>query len=346
MSKYISVTYIIPLIFTTYFLIYMIQIYQNDIVAFDEFVLEKQANYAADAAVEELLFTGHLGQDYNVGDYIAVEPGLGVDEFASILAMDFDFINTKQSQDYVKEHYIKALLVCAYDGIYAYWFQPTESKTGGLTTFRPDIDGHEKEVTTGYGFRGTPKIPYFYTDPNSGVQYCLTLGLTEGYCDKGNITADSYDMVSYGPLEGITEDQARTSINNTVSKILNYALFSSYSAGALKGSGKTYMIPSLGSYVSGRQPVNRITVLGVIEGRSTSLTASILAECIGGAQLEQTDNIVCYIRDRKKLYSKSSYLKENASTSYDPDSVMIVSTVFEAAALGYSDDLSQVKLKD
>ena len=69
MSKTSSLVSWIALLYAALFFIYWIQIYQNELVAFDEFVLDKQVNYAADAAVEELLMTGDTDQDYNNGDY-------------------------------------------------------------------------------------------------------------------------------------------------------------------------------------------------------------------------------------------------------------------------------------
>lgn len=318
MTKVINVVLWVPLLFAAFFMIYFIRIYQNEIVAFDEFVLEKQINYAADAAVEELLYTSHLDQDYNKGEYITVEPDLAVTEYVSVLCDSWNMIYTDFNDEYVKAHNIKALIVCAYDGVYGYWYQKSE--------------------TSGYSFMCTPKIPYFYTD-DAGRQYCLTLGLEKGYSDNGEFGND-YTLNKYLPID-VPEDEQRTAINNQVGNILNYALYESYSGG--KGSGKAFDIPDLASEVKGGQPVDKISIIGVVEGRSESFSTAITAECIGGAQVIESDPIIGYnlstgeVTD-VKVYARSSYWEKYINsvpgTKTNPS---YYDNAFEAAKAGYND---------
>lgn len=295
MSKTSHLLSWIALLFAAMFFIYWIVIYQNELVAFDEFVLDKQVNYAADAAVDELLMTGDTDQDYVNGDYMVVEPQLAVSEFTSILAEDFNYVPTDFTRQLVQEKYIKTLLICTWDGIYAYWFQP-------------------KNDTNEYGFVGTPKIPYFYTD-ESGKQYCLNLGLEKAYTDSSPTNnPNEYKMNQYEVMApAVPKDVQLTAINNQVASILNYTLIQSYS-----GNNRTaYEIPALASEVSGAQPVDRITVIGVVEGQAESTQSVITAECIGGAQIIQNDpcigvEVKMPSGNTAKVYARSSWWKTHS----------------------------------
>ena len=292
MSRVTHLVQWIPLLYMAFFIIYWARIYSNEMIEFDEYVLDLQVNYAADAAVEELLLTGHTEQDYNNSDFIVVEPELAVIEFTSILAEDFDLIATDFTRQQIQEQYIKTLLICTWDGVYAYWYQPTNE-------------------TNEHAFVGTPKIPYFYTDDN-GKQYCLNLGLEKAYCDA--IEDGNYKLKQYETMENpIPKDIQLTAINNQVANILNYTLIQSYS-----GNNRTaYEIPALASDVNGAQPVDQITVLGVVEGQATVGTSPITAECIGGAQITKADPVIgVTVRYKNsglkaKVYAYQSYWKEH-----------------------------------
>lgn len=351
MNKVLNVTLFVPLLYVTFFIIYWAQIYQNEMISLDEFILEKQVNYAADAAVEEILNTGNLDQDYHNLDksdptlealdtsaIIAVEPSLAVEEFASMLCANFNMLPTEYNINVVKSKYIRALLVCAYDGVYTYWRQ--ESSKGV------------------YDFMGTPKIPYFYTE-NEGKsnqkQYCINLGYDYGYSDA--MKSGDYSLKKYSKIE-VNKDLQRTAINNQVAELLNWALYQSYSNGT--GSGKTYQIPALGSEIQGQQPVNNITVLGVVEGKATSSATSITAECIGGARVTSADRVIGY-KFSKKRVSDGSWVDFNqyfyATTStweklgpglknmyeWSTDSAKSFNSVFEAASSGYYSLLTNLK---
>ena len=341
MNKVLNVVLYIPLLYMVFFLIYWIQIYQNEQVSLDEFILEKQVNYAADAAVEELLNTGSLDQDYHNLDksdptlealdtsaIINVEPDLAVEEFASMLCANFSMLPTEYNMNIIKHKYIRALLICAYDGVYTYWRQ--------------------ENVKGAYEFMSTPKIPYFYTE-NEGelnqVQYCINLGYDYGYRDNN---AGGYSLKKYNKIT-IPKDVQKTAINNQISELLNWALYQSYSGA---GSGKTFEIPALGSEIQGQQPVNGITVLGVVEGQATSSSSSITAECIGGARIVSADRVIGYTFETKKnsdgsevafeqkFYATASTWKSMSAElrskySWNENSAISFSSVFEAAENGY-----------
>ena len=346
MSKTSNLVIWIALLYAVLFFIYWVQIYQNELVAVDEFVLDKQVNYAADAAVEELLMTGDTDQDYNKGDYMVVEPELAVIEFTSILAEDFNMVPTDYTRQLIQEKYIKTLLVCTWDGVYAYWYQP-------------------KNSTNEYGFVGTPKIPYFYTN-EAGKQYCLNLGMEKAYSDS--YEGGSYKLNSYETLgaKEIPRDVQLTAINNQVAELLNYTLIEAY-GGRGKSSRTAYEIPAMASQISGAQPVDRITVIGVVEGQSESLSTTITAECVGGAQIIQNDPIIGvtikYTEGLEaKVYAASSYWKAHIgklfesglfsgfktksgsiTTTLDKADTQYYDTPFEAAKDGYYDLLATME---
>lgn len=343
MSKVLSLVWFAPLLYVIFFFLYWIPIYQNELLSFDEFVLEKQVNYAADAAVEELLNTGNLDQDYHnldkadpsysdidTSSIINVEPDLAVKEYASMLCSNWQMNPTEYNINIIKNKYIKTLLVCAYDGVYAYWKQPI-------------ADGM-------YEFAGTPKIPYFYTineGTPSQIQYCLTLGLEYGYSDAVSDDGE-YSLKKFNKIP-VDKDVQRTAINNQVAELLNYALCESYSTG---GYAKRYDIPALGSTVKGQQPISGITVLGVVEGQATSSASAITAECIGGARVTTADKIIGYdftyrngVDHMVKYYAstktwealKADGFIGDGGYTYDESSAVIFNNVFEAAKAGYID---------
>lgn len=331
MTKVIHIVAWVPLIYAAFFLIFFIRIYQNELVSLDEYILEKQVNYAADAAVEELLYTSHLDQDYNKGDYITIEPKLAVDEFTSIMCYYYDMIPSDYSYNYIKQHYFRALLVCAWDGVYACWNQ-------------------ESNVQKEYDFIMTPKIPYHYYEKMENGhlrEVIVNLGMEKAYWLETELDATGkvgkVELHQYKETK-LDPDVVLTNINDQVGDLLNYALYQSYSGGT--GSGKAYALPALASSVKATNAVDKITVLGVIEGKASSLTSTITAECLGGARITANDPIIGYTTtDYGKIYAKQSFWKENLIPPYSGQPAYFDS-IFEAAQNGYNDYLSYESYKE
>lgn len=345
MTKVLHVVLYIPLLFAAFFLIFWIRIVSNEKVSFDEFVLEKQANYAADAAVEELLYTGKLDQDYNKGNYIIVDPELGKDEFISVLESSFGYLPTEYTNNMFMNKYLRALVICGWDGYYSYWRMP--------------IDEDD------YDLVGTPKVPYFYKD-EWGTQWCINLGLEEAWAsgmENGSYTMDTYKdigdhVTKYESLSRPTAAQQLNAINNQVGDALNYALYMSYSQGHMQ---KAYSIPDLASEVKGSQPVDKITVIGVVEGQATSSATTVIAECIGGAQITENDQVYAVHIDgfrgnpmmKVAVYATASQWKKlglngdllHAGNTVDGLGTIVdatyFDTCFDAAKAGYNDLMIQ-----
>lgn len=279
MSKVTHLVLWIPLLFSAFYLIFWIKIVQNEKVAFDEFVLEKQINYAADAATEELLMSPKLSQDYAEEGYVCIEPDLGKDEFISIMEYSMGYIPSDFNESLFANKYLRALVICGWDGYYAYWKQ--------------EVDDGEYDLVR------TPKVPYTYE--KDGIQYSLNLGLESAFHDS-NYTGthqNAYGPSKCEPFENIldyekdgkeppTRDEQLQAINTQVGDALNYALYHSYSQGHML---KNYEIPDMASEVKGSQPVNKITVIGVVEGPATSAFTTVAAGCIGGARIVANDDV-------------------------------------------------------
>lgn len=279
MSKVTHLVLWIPLLFSAFYLIFWIKIVQNEKVAFDEFVLEKQINYAADAATEELLMSPKLSQDYAEEGYVCIEPDLGKDEFISIMEYSMGYIPSDFNESLFSNKYLRALVICGWDGYYAYW--------------RQEVDNGEYDLVR------TPKVPYTYE--KDGIQYALNLGLDTAFHDSNHTgkNQDKYGPSKCEPFENIldykkdgkeppTRDEQLQAINTQVGDALNYALYQSYSQGHML---KNYEIPDMASEVKGSQPVNRITVIGVVEGPASSAFTTVVAGCIGGARIVTNDDV-------------------------------------------------------
>lgn len=338
MTKHMHILLWVPLIYAALFLVYWIRIYQNDYVEFDEYVLNKQANYAADSAIEELLVASDLNQDYADGDYVTLEPKLALSDFGNSLCLDFGYIPTEKTLLKVWNDNIRAMVICVYDGIYYYYLQQ-------------DCDDGSMELVQ------SPKVPYFYTD-ESGNQMCLNLMYDKGYYGV-RVSDTEYKLHNYGLLEDVRpiDDVQKTAVNNQVSDILNWCLYESYSA----GKKQTLRLPALAETVRGEQPVQSPTVIAVIEGNANAFSQAVTAECIGGAQLEAADHVIGFtfgtgvqiVHDSGvinnlpagKYYAYSSWWDENKSKfsgNLPTNNAQYFDTVFEAAKAGYN-DLSLIK---
>lgn len=335
MTKHFHVLLWVPLLYAVLFFIFWVEIYQNDYVDFESYVLEKQANYAADSAIDELLASSNINTDYAEGDFVTLEPELAKDDFAHTMCLDFGYIPTDDTLSRVCNENIRTLLVCTYDGVYAYYMQQTE--------------------THSYELKQTPKIPYFYT-ADDGRQYCLTLGLDKGYWDytdsNGNYKLHDYDAFSEDAANAsnISDDVQLTAINNQIADILNWAMYETYADGK---TDTTVSIPALGENVRGEQPVSTPAVIAVVDGNTKSFATYITAETIGGAQLEDTNHVIGYTLNtnytytrngvtntvtlKGKYYAYETFWASHSSLLDSASNGKYFDSVFDAAKSGYND---------
>ena len=330
MSKHINLLLWIPLLYAVLFFTFSVLIISNEQIAFEQFVLEKQSNYASDSAIDELLVASDISTDYGNGDVMKVEPSLAANDFAHTLCLDFGYIPTESTLNKVKQENVRALLVCAWDGVYAYYKQQTE--------------------THAYELKQTPKIPYFYTNEKTNEQYCLTLDPNKGYWDyegledvndpESDVVYKLHDFDTYAKKP--TEDRQRVAINERVADILNWALFNTYTADT---ASTTVAIPALSNTIRGDQPIKGPAVVAVVKGNNEVFTTAAVAESIAGAQIENTDHVVGYTftHGPNKLTGKmwayqSFWDKHNELVQAAiPDSGRYFDDPFAAASAGYND---------
>lgn len=323
MSKYTSILLWVPLMFGVLFFCCQVRIYQNDIISFEQYVLNKQVNYAAESATEELLNSGKLSQDYNDGDFQTYEPAIAVRDFAQTMCISNGIIPTETAIKNYENSKIRTMVVCVYDGIYSYQIRQTET--------------HAFELSQ------TPKIPYFYTDEN-GHQYCLTLNPDKGYWDEGD-SVSTYKLHDYDTYTNRPSNaQQATAINNQISDILNYSLYDSFNNNK-KGREATVKIPAIGETVRGGQTVASPTVIAVVDGYRSVFSTYLTAQCIGGGQIEEPNYVVGYnlnnaVINRKtfsgKYYAYSSWWEKHPNVKATASNGRYFDDVFEAAKNGYN----------
>lgn len=328
MTKHVHVLLWVPLIYACFFVLYWIRIFSNEYISFENHVLEKQVNYAADSATDAMLVDSNLGLDYADEDFINLDPEVAKKDFFDTLCIDFGYLVNDTSTEILETKNVKALVVCTYDGMYAYYRQRTDNQGG-------------------YGFVQTPKIPYTYTAGDT--QYILTLDKEKGYeatYSGGEFHMNRLDNYEHRP----TNDLQSSAINNQVANLLNWALYETYSG----GKDVKVTLPALGNHIMGAQPVDRPTVISVVEGNEKVFSTAITAECIGGAQITEADPVTGYTLQNcsitspiqgtvvlsGKYYAKNSWWKEHASYFNNTNALSDAKhfdNAFEAACAGYND---------
>lgn len=270
MSRYISIGLIIPILFLIFVNIYEYQIIVNENAEFEDYTYKRISNYAADAAVEEILFTGDLGTDYADGQ-IDVQPDLAVREYCNTILLGMGMPTTDYNIEVLEASNIKCMIVCAYDGFYVY---------------------ANRDLMTGrMGMVSTPKIPYFYTS-DDGTQYCINLGLEKGRWDS--IDSGSYRVNAMDNLpSNVTVDRQLTAINQQVSDYLQFEVSNAYGG----YYGRNYLLPSFASEINGAQAVQGITFIGIIDTNNASIDNPNLCMSIGGARIVDTDPILGFVKD-------------------------------------------------
>lgn len=329
MTKHVHIILWIPLLYAVLFFIFWIRIYQNENIAFEKYVLERQSNYATDSAISELLVASNLNQDYADGDFITLEPTLATRDFSHTFCVNFGYIPTEDNMKRVLDENVKTMVICVYDGIYAFYPMDTE--------------------THGYELSQSPKIPYFYTS-DSGQQFALTLGLDKGYWDY--MSGSNYKLNKYDTIPADirpSKDRQLTAINNQVADVVNWALYESYDAGR---SEKQISLPAIANTVKGEQPVDRPTIISVVEGREHSFASAATAETIGGSALEDTDHLIglkltnAVIGGERltgKFYAYESWWKKHPqivlqyAAGGTLDDGKYFDSVYDAAKEGYND---------
>lgn len=323
MSRHFYLVLWMPLLFIVLFMAYWITITSNSYTELEEYILGKQVNYATDSAIGEMLEFSTTDVDYSDGEFILVEPELALTDFSYIMCWNMHLDPTESNRTYVQDNYIRTFAVCAYDGIYAYW--------------------NQKTATNDWHLVQTPKIPYFYTDDRTGIQYALTLNYEKGYQDNGRSDAN-YKMMRYNTYQNKpSNDLQNSAIDTQIENTLNWCLAQSY------GQGKSDIkieIPVIDvSYRTGAKAVESPTVMTIFQGRTTIYGTSPIAEVVGGSALEDAVHCVGYTYNGDivngvpltgKFYATEKWFEKNPGAT-GSSSPVYFDSAYEAARAGYSD---------
>lgn len=309
MSKHFGVFLFVPIMSILFFLMYFIIFWQEEQVAYSDFITQKQINYAADAAVEEMLYTGHLGTDYAT-TYKNVQPDLGMNEFCIVMLESLNMPTTDKDITWYQSHYLKSLIVCAYDGLFVY---------------------DEKEYSTGeHTFIATPKIPYFYTD-STGRQYTLNFGLKQGYSD--DTSEGHYNVHTIDDLpSSISVDEKYACINDMVSYYLAESVGRAYGG----HHNKNIQLPAFASEISGGQPIKNISIIGVVETPNMNKKKPNLCMAIGGARIAEVDPIIGFTHNGTNYYGPQSRVAACISLEEMRNDIKAFNSEYEAAKAGYN----------
>ena len=299
MSRTIQLFYWVPVLFLMIYMATFYVVLDREVDRFNNDMLQKQVNYASDAAVLEAITTNSDAQlDYS-NNRVEVDPDVCKREFVMTMLGNLGVSVTDKTIENFENTAIMSLQVCMYDGVYTYYndrYAVRDIASGALHN--------------GFKLVSTPKIPYFYepvTEPN--VQYALTFDNDMAYklyvqpsedvVDKYNIKINTVPV----PISTVTRDRQLTVINNTVSEYMNYALVKSYRNDSII---KSYKIPAFASEVSGAQPVRDVNVIGIVDLASYGVTSDYIVMGVGGSRITKGDPVVTYVRNDVRYWNYTS----------------------------------------
>ena len=297
----------------------------NSYVDLEEFILERQVQYATDSAITEMLEYSSVDTDYADGDFIVIEPELALNDFSWCMCFNFGYIPTELNREMVQNEMIRSFVVCAYDGVYSYF--------------------NTKSTDTEWTLVQTPKIPYFLT--HNGKQYALTLDSHKGY--QGQMVGSTFKMNAYNTYaDPPSVDLQQQAIVDTIANMINYSLAKSYGQ---RNSDIKVRIPATAQHF--RNGVNTIlspTIITVFEGRVKIGYTNPLAEVIGGSSFEDAVHAIGYTFTGQSVNGQPMTGKYYATTTWWEKHQALVNqlnaagqspryydTVFDAAKAGYMD---------
>lgn len=320
MSKFFSAILLIPLFFLI--LIYFIgaAIMRADFNEFEEYRLQKVNNYATDAAVDELLYSDDLKQDYKDISKVTVDPLRARDMYLRILASNYDIPTTRDNLENLSAQYLDLMVVVGYDGYYILTNDATAELSNGVTTDT-------------YKVESSMKFPYVYRDANDKL-YSYDLGFEKALL-LGSRSIDSVDCP-------ISKSKGLSLINQTINQEVNNRLAVKVDGGLLKSINIPVEATSIGKVSNN---IESISVLSFLNGVNFNTSKEMTAFSLGGAKVEPVRQVACYKRrdtsgNYKKFYC---YVDLIPSTVANPARIeswadYVVNSMEEAAAKGYSCD--------
>lgn len=308
MSRVFSVLLIVPLFFILVVFVSAHIILQADFNEFEEYRLEVTNNYCTDAAVGEMLYSDDLDQDYTNTDKVTVNPDVARDTFLTLFAVNYDLPLTRENLKSLSAQYLDLMIVVGYDGYYVY------ENTGH---YNQDENGNRYDAVS------YPKIPFTYKSGSS--VYSLDLGFEKAL----ELTQSGINEVNT-PL---SKDMTLSVINQAINSEINYRL----SNRALKTVNIPVEMTTVGSV---NNNIENVSVLAFINNVDLNTTKRLNAFSIGGAKIEQTRFVACYMRNGPK-YCYVDLIPSSVTGGADPNTwaKLLVKSFDEAAAAGYQPDI-------
>lgn len=278
---------------------------------FEEYRLQKTNNYATDAAIDEMLYSDNLDQDYSDMSKVTLDPMRARDTYLEVLALTYDIPTTDKSLDDLSAQCLDLMIVCAYDGYYIISNDPTVDEETSVKTYvaLPNI-----------------KYPYVYEDPASSNLYALNLGFEKAY------------KLNTSGMEEIPTPVSKAKTLTIVNKLISNELNSRLNAKIDGGLSKSVNIPVLST--DSNNNIQNVSVISFLNGVKFTTVKELSAFSIGGAKIEPTRMVACYTRKGKKMYS---YVDLIPSSVARKDKIRewadkVVTSMEEAASLGYACD--------
>lgn len=314
MSKVFSILCIIPLFFLILITFAAHKIMEADFNEFEEYRLQKTNNYATDAAIEELLISDDLDQDYINLKKITLDPLKAYDSYLTVLALSYDMPIDNEVKESLAAQYLDLMVVAVYDGYYVF------HKDGAVDA--------GKDKTTSYTALPTMKYPYLYH--GSDGLYSLDMSISK--CLK--LTGSGITKVDLP----ISRSQALVEINKTINDVVASNIVGSSQANA-------YIPVEATTIGTAANPVDSITVLAFINGVDFNSSKKLNAFSVGGAKIDVTRMIACYKRDGKKMYCYTDLIPPSIANPANIEewADYVVPSMEDAAKLGYSCDLELMR---
>ena len=291
-------------------------------------LLDLQVNYAADAAMQDLLERGtHLNTDYTDWGSMEVEPELGLATYEAVLLRNFGWADSAENRKYIEEYSIPFFIVACYDGYYVYYKQmnktsiPIKDSSGNITKYVENIT---------YDLMWTPKLPYAETD-SSGKQRFYNLG------------DNFYGTITNGVVKLNNEMSAsdialkKTCVADTLTNAANSALYT----GVYGDITEKFYIPNSFSQWANNNPIETVSIITYASDPLTVTTKedwSVSAFGVTGAKIDEPQYCILYKGESGELL----YTYEENRTAVESRGLKIIGVVMEpkiAAERGHYFDI-------
>lgn len=329
--KFISIAYSLIILIECILFVDFFKWQQQAVYEFEQRQQDIQVNYAADAAVQEMLANGtHLGTDYATWRDMVLEPELALDTYIAVLLRNLGWADTEYNREDLIESSIPFFCVAVYDGYYMYMRQHEE---------RTETVGGHPVVNTVYEMRWTPKLPYSAIEEaplGSGkyTYYFYNLGgqMYGTFKEDGSVVKYNNIISKTGNGHGSLA-MARSVVNQTLTEACNSAMFT-----GLEGNAQAqWFLPSSFSDWSNSNPVESPSVLTYMSNSSDQTQFDTVTFGIGGAKVDDAQFCICYSRGGQKLYT---WADNRDSLPAGTRIERVTTTAKEAAEAGYFFDIS------